>query len=210
MQVLVSVLRNLTLPRACLVALLLGALNVLSFAPFFIWPIQLFSAATVISILISHPEWNKKQSALLGLSYGFGAFVLGVCWLVVAMSRYGGMPIVLSVIALSLLAAFMAIFPAFCFVVVQFVRTKWKANDTLSLLILFPVAWAGNEFLRGYLFTGFPWLSFGYAYTVSVHLQATHPYWVFMASVASPCWYRLASPCLSSISLRVCSLVSAF
>ena len=167
MQVLGSVLRNLTLPRASLVALLLGALNVLSFAPFFLWPIQFLSAATVMSILISHPEWNKKQSALLGWSYGFGAFVLGVCWLVVAMSRYGGMPIVLSVIALSLLAAFMAIFPAFCFVVVQFVRTKWKANDTLSLLILFPVVWAGNEFLRGYLFTGFPWLSFGYAHSVS-------------------------------------------
>jgi apolipoprotein N-acyltransferase len=159
-------LQQLTVPRACLVALLLGGLNVLSFAPFFIWPIQLLSAAVVMSMLISHPDWSKKQAALLGWSYGFGSFVIGICWLVVAMSRYGGMPFVLSLIALAILAAFMAIFPAFCFVVVQFLRKKWKTSDALSLL-LFPVAWAGTEFLRGHLFTGFPWLSVGYAHNVS-------------------------------------------
>jgi len=162
-----SWLQKLSVPRASLVALLLGAMNVLSFAPFFIWPIQLISAAVMISMLISHPEWNKKQAALLGWSYGFGSFVIGVCWLVVAMSRYGGMPLALSIIALSLLAAFMAIFPAFCFVLVQFLRKKWKTSDALSVLLLFPVTWAETEFLRGHLFTGFPWLSIGYAHNVS-------------------------------------------
>lgn len=167
MQVLVSVLRHLTLPRACLVALLFGALNVLSFAPFFVWPLQLISLSLIVLISATHPEWNKKQQALLGLSFGFGSFVLGVCWLVIAMSRYGGMPIALSVIALALLAAFMAIFPALCFVVVHSVRAKWKANETITLLVLFPVTWTVFEFLRGHLFTGFPWLSLGYAHNVS-------------------------------------------
>lgn len=167
MIVVNSWLQKLSVPRASLVALLLGALNVLSFAPFFIWPIQVITAAVMLSILISHPSWTKKQIALLGWSYGFGTFVLGVCWLVVAMSRYGGMPFVLSVIALALLAAFMAIFPAFCFVAVQFVRNKWKTSDVLSALILFPVAWAASEFLRGHLFTGFPWVSIGYAHNES-------------------------------------------
>jgi apolipoprotein N-acyltransferase len=167
MFVLNSWVQKLSVPRASLVALLLGGVNVLSFAPFFIWPVQLISAAVMMAMLISHPEWNKKQVVLLGWSYGFGSFVVGVCWLVVAMSRYGGMPLALSIIALSLLAAFMAIFPAFCFVLVQFLRKKWKASDALSVLLLFPVAWAVTEFLRGHLFTGFPWLSVGYAHNVS-------------------------------------------
>ncbi|MBC3872890.1 apolipoprotein N-acyltransferase [Undibacterium sp. LX15W] len=167
MQVLNSVLRNLSLPRACLVALLFGALNVLSFAPFFIWPLQVISASLMMLILVSHPEWNKKQQALLGLSYGFGSFVFGVCWLVIAMSRYGGMPYALSVIALALLAAFMAIFPALCFVAVHSLQSKWKTSDPITLLVLFPVSWTVFEFLRGHLFTGFPWLSIGYAHNVS-------------------------------------------
>ncbi|MFZ6819751.1 apolipoprotein N-acyltransferase [Undibacterium sp. Ji22W] len=167
MQVLRSVLLQLTLPRACLVALLFGALNVLSFAPFYLWPLQLVSASLMMLISVSHPEWNKKQQALLGLSFGFGNFVLGVCWLVIAMSRYGGMPFALSVIALSLLAAFMAIFPAMCFVIAHSLRLRWKASDAITLLVLFPVSWTGFEFLRGHLFTGFPWLSLGYAHLVS-------------------------------------------
>nr|WP_315467777.1 apolipoprotein N-acyltransferase [uncultured Undibacterium sp.] len=193
-----SWLQQLSLPRASLVALLLGALNVLSFAPFFIWPIQIITAAVMMSILISHPSWNKKQVALLGWSYGFGTFVLGVCWLVVAMSRYGGMPLVLSVIALALLAAFMAIFPAFCFVAFQFVRNKWKTSDVLSALILFPVAWAASEFLRGHLFTGFPWVSIGYAYNVSPLAGYAPVFGVYgLGGVA-----MLASACIALIILH--------
>lgn len=167
MRVLRSVLQNLTLPRACFVALILGALNVLSFAPFFIWPLQLVSLSLVMLMAISHSEWNKKQQALLGFCFGFSSFVLGVCWLVIAMSRYGGMPIVLSVIALALLAAFMAIFPVLSFVAVHVLRKVWRTSDATCLLVLFPICWSISEFLRGHLFTGFPWLSLGYAHTIS-------------------------------------------
>ncbi|WP_329605333.1 apolipoprotein N-acyltransferase [Undibacterium fentianense] len=145
-------------------ALLLGALNVLAFAPYAIWPIQLITPALLLVMLMDPAKWNPKQAALIGLCYGFGQFVLGVCWLVIAMSRYGGMPWALSVIALSALASFMALFPSLCFFLLQSLRLRWRARASLSYVVIFPVCWACTEFLRGYLFTGFPWLAVGYAH----------------------------------------------
>lgn len=162
-----ALLDNLSLPRACLVALFAGALNVLSFAPFFIWPIQIISLALMFLLFIGHPDWNKKQIAKLGFSYAFGTMALGVSWLTIAMTRYGGMPWLLAILFVSLLAAYMSLFIMMAFALSRYLQQRWKLGSYLLLLVLLPALFTLCEYLRSYLFTGFPWLSVGYAHTIS-------------------------------------------
>ena len=44
-------------------------------------------------------------------------------------------------------------------------RRRWSASPLLFALAIFPALWALTEWLRGWLFTGFPWLISGYAHT---------------------------------------------
>lgn len=160
-------LKNSSLPRASLVALLLGASNVFSFAPFFIWPLQFFSLAVLFLFFVAHPEWHKKQVFLLGFSYAFGMMFGGVSWLLIAMTRYGGMAWPIALIALALLASYMSLFSAFTLLLARGLRQRWRLSNPVLLLAVLPALWALFEYLRGYLMTGFPWLTLGYAHVVS-------------------------------------------
>ncbi|MBY0572533.1 MAG: apolipoprotein N-acyltransferase [Undibacterium sp.] len=150
-----------------LVASLLGALNVLSFAPFFIWPLQMISSAAMFFLLVQHRHWNKKQCFFLGFSYAFSTLFLGISWLSIAMARYGGMPWVLSLLAVALLAAFLALFYACAFGLAKWIKERRDTSDQVMLLLLLPSLFLLCEYLRAYVFTGFPWLSTGYAHQVS-------------------------------------------
>ena len=203
-----ALLNNLSLPRACLVALLAGALNVLSFAPFFIWPIQILSLALMFLLYVGHPSWSKKQIAKLGFSYAFGTMSIGVSWLTIAMTRYGGMPWLLAILFVSLLAAYMALFIMGAFVLSRYLQQRWKLGPYSLLLVLLPALFTLFEYLRSYLFTGFPWLSVGYAHTVSplsgfAPILGVYGLAGLAASIAGACalllaeWNELKARCLS-------------
>lgn len=162
-----TLLQALSLRSACLIASLLGALNVLAFAPFFIWPVQIVSLALMFSFLCLRSDWTKKQFALLGFCFGFGLLFAGVSWLLIAMTRYGGMPVLAAVFALSALVAYLALFPALVLAFGRYLQQRWHSKDAVLLLLILPSLWGCSEFLRGTLLTGFPWLAFGYAHQIS-------------------------------------------
>jgi apolipoprotein N-acyltransferase len=150
------------------VALLAGAFNVFAFAPFHLWPLQIVSLALIFLLVIRRSEdWSSRQIAFLGLSYGFGWLFFGVSWLLIALTRYGGLPIWLSFIALALLAAFLACYSALALAAGHQLLKRWKLSDAHVLLLVLPALWALSEWLRGWLLTGFPWLVSGYAHTGS-------------------------------------------
>src|SRR6185312_6780999 len=75
---------------AILIAFACGAVNVLSFAPFGAWPLQIATLAFIFRLALH--QASAKRAALIGGIYGFGWLLCGVCWLYVSMHRYGGMP----------------------------------------------------------------------------------------------------------------------
>jgi apolipoprotein N-acyltransferase len=147
---------------------LLGVANVLSFAPFFIWPLQIISLVLMFVILALHSQWNKKQIAFIGLLYSFSFLYLGLSWLLVAMSRYGGVPIVLSLIGLMLFTLYLSLFSVLGFLLASYLIKRWQLSQTISLILIYPSCWVISEILRGYVFTGFPWLTSGYAHNINV------------------------------------------
>ena len=146
-------------------AALLGALNVLAFAPFGAWPIQLLTLALVMWRLLKTD--TVKQAVLLGWAFGFGWSVCGVYWLYISMHVYGGMPSWITALAVVLLALFVGLHAAAATALTVWLRRRWAASAMITAVAIFPALWALSEWVRGWIFTGFPWLVSGYAHTAS-------------------------------------------
>jgi len=144
---------------AWLAALVAGAVSVFAFAPFGVFPLTLLSLAALAALLDRAPR--MRAGFALGFAWGFGAFAAGVSWIFVALNRYGGMPVPLAALAIGLFCAYLALYPALAGAL--FVR--WRAGGVLARASLFAALWIVAELLRGWVFTGFPWLSVGYSQT---------------------------------------------
>jgi apolipoprotein N-acyltransferase len=107
---------------------------------------------------------SRSAAAWLGFSFGLGLFVAGIGWIYVALHDYGGMPLPLALPATLLFAAFIALFPALA----GYMQARFSAsNKMLRMVLAMPAAWVLIEWLRGTIFTGFPWLAMGYAHSDS-------------------------------------------
>ena len=61
-----------------------------------------------------------------------------------------------------LLVAFLSLFPAALAWAVARGAPGGAGGETVRLLLILPAGWALAEWVRGWLFTGFPWLNIGY------------------------------------------------
>ncbi|MDO8813378.1 MAG: apolipoprotein N-acyltransferase [Gallionella sp.] len=149
-------------------AFVAGLLCVFGFAPFGIFVIPVLALAALFTL------WGRADSrsaaAWLGFAFGLGLFVAGIGWIYVALHDYGGMPLLLTLPVTLLFAAFIALFPALAgYAQARFGETngaRFPATN-LHLILVMPGAWVLIEWLRGTIFTGFPWLAFGYAHSDS-------------------------------------------
>ena len=144
-----------------LAAFIAGLLCVFGFAPFGIFVIPVLALAVLFAL------WgradNPRAAAWLGFSFGLGLFVAGIGWIYVALHDYGGMPLPLALPATLLFAAFIALFPALA----GYAQARFAVADGVRLVLVMPAAWVLTEWLRGTIFTGFPWLAMGYAHSGS-------------------------------------------
>lgn len=98
-----------------------------------------------------------KKLFLLGLSFGLGYFVLGLWWIYISLHDVGGMHPVIASLAVFLLATVMALFfSAACLIL------HLKKSRHLSGLV-FASSWVMVEYIREFIFTGFPWMGFAEA-----------------------------------------------
>jgi apolipoprotein N-acyltransferase len=103
-----------------------------------------------------------RRSALFGLTH-FGTLLY---WLVPTMVTYGHLPLLLSIGILLLFASILS----FLFIVPALWGISLAARSPERLLFFFPLFWVGGEFLRSFLFTGFPWELLGYSQFQAWHL----------------------------------------
>jgi apolipoprotein N-acyltransferase len=154
--------RSLLHRWAPLIAFVAGGVTVLSFAPFGFWPIQIATMAFVFWLVIR--QESVRASMAIGWAYGSGWAIFGVYWLYISMHHYGGMPAWMAALAVAVLGMVLGIYPALAMGVTTWFKRR-GASPALLLLGVLPAAWMLNEWLRGWMFTGFPWLVSGYAHT---------------------------------------------
>ena len=137
---------------ACLLAIILGAIGTFAYSPFDIWILAFASAA---GLVWSATLANKKTALWATFAWSISYFCTGVNWVSVSMTQFGGVPTIVSYIAVFLLACYLAIYNLL-FSVISY---KLKLNNPFALAAIFTF----TEYLRGVVFTGFPWLQFGYS-----------------------------------------------
>lgn len=93
-----------------------------------------------------------------GMAHGLLLAVLMLYWIVNVLTHYGGLPVVGAGMALLLLGCYMACYSALFLVVLHFFLPLFSP---LGLLFLLPSLWTGLEWVRGWAFTGFPWMDLG-------------------------------------------------
>jgi len=142
-------------------ALFAGLSCVFGFAPFGIFPIPVLALA-VLFALWQHAG-TPRNAAWLGFAFGFGLFGAGISWIYVALHEYGDMPVLLALPATVLFVAFLALFTALA----GYAQARFPAAPGLRTVLVMPAAWVSVEWLRGMIFTGFPWLTLGYAHSGS-------------------------------------------
>ncbi|MHB1351921.1 MAG: apolipoprotein N-acyltransferase [Thiobacillus sp.] len=141
-----------------LIPLFAGVAAVAGFAPFGLWPLPILSLAVLFVMLERAP--SARAGFMLGFVWGLGFFLVGVSWVFVSLSVYGGMPAWLAGLATFLFCAFLALFPA---AVGALQAAGLRLPRGVRLLVLLPLLWGATEWVRGWIFTGFPWLVVGYS-----------------------------------------------
>lgn len=150
-------------------AFALGAFGVLGFAPFFYVPCLLFSLLGIWFLFTTLLRENKDptdlrsrliHAGILGWFFGWGYFVAGLYWLSNALlvdaqafwwlipPSFLGLP------------AILALFIAIPFVITAAFSPKRGSPN----IILFASLWVMAEWVRGHVFTGFPWNLMGYTW----------------------------------------------
>nr|WP_246182010.1 apolipoprotein N-acyltransferase [Pandoraea capi] len=143
--------------RARVLAGLAGIAQTLAFAPRDLWWLQLLAMAGLFALV--ERSASRRHALWLGGSFGLTSFVSGIWWLYISMHTYGGMPGAMAGAAVVLFSIYLAIYPALA----AFVTRSVTATGPWRVLA-FAGAWTLAEWLRGTVFTGFPWLSPGYAH----------------------------------------------
>jgi apolipoprotein N-acyltransferase len=140
------------------IALAAGLAVPFAFAPYNLIFLAVLSPAILIGLwLVSSP----KRAFLRGYLYGIGYFGLGVSWVAVSMYRFGGMSMPLATVATAAFVLIWAFIPALLsFMVVRYFQ---HVRLTVKLLLIMPSLWVLFEWVRNWLFTGFPWILLGYS-----------------------------------------------
>jgi apolipoprotein N-acyltransferase len=152
MPVIIAWLQQASFPQRAVLACLLGALTVFGFAPFGLFWLPWITLAGLLTLwqLAASPAQVFK----LGLAFGLGLYGLGIYWIYISLHTFGGMPWWFAGFCTFCLCAFMALFPALA---------GYLAKKIGHLLWSAPLLWALSDWIRSWIFTGFPWLTLGYS-----------------------------------------------
>jgi apolipoprotein N-acyltransferase len=142
------------------------------------------------------------------LAFGLGYFVIGLWWLYISLHDVGGINSLLSCMAVFLLSAYVSLYFSIACLSIRL----FKSSSISGLLLA--SSWAVTEYLRGELFTGFPWMGFAEA-QVNGPFAAIAPFFgglacTFLAVYAS--WQILQlkkHPMLCISTLTVVALITA-
>ena len=144
--------------RYYLFALVAGALLVTSFAPFNAFPVAYLATAALFFLMTK--TQRRGQLIKLGWAFGVGLFGAGASWVFQSMHGFAQAPVLLAGLLTLLFVMGLALQVALFGWIASYFS---KSLLLLRLTLIYPCAWVLVEWVRGWLFTGFPWLLLGHS-----------------------------------------------
>ncbi len=152
--------------------------------PISLCPIAFFA---LIPLLYATDEHDCRPAFWIGFFCGLVSFTGLVYWVVIAMNRYGGIHIWLSCLILLLLVLYLSLYTGFFALTVSCLKKKL----TLPVWLTAPLVWVLLEYVRGLLFTGFPWSFLAHSQDRFLHfiqvVSITGTYFISFIIVAINC-----------------------
>ena len=140
-----------------LLALAAGAMLPLAYAPFEIRPLAWLSLLILLALWF---RASPRRALGIGFAFGLGMFGAGASWIYNSIHLFGEAVAPLAFVITLGFVAVMALYPALAG---GLANRLAPAGSPLRLLVAYPLAWGLFEWLRGWLFSGFPWLNLGAA-----------------------------------------------
>ncbi|BBM86075.1 apolipoprotein N-acyltransferase [Candidatus Uabimicrobium amorphum] len=129
--------------RYALPALISGVLAAIAFPP---CEFYVFAWVALVPWLYSLPKLNTKQLLMSNLIFNLTFFGIGISWMATVHP--------LSPIAI--------LFPLY-FIILPFpILYAHFSKNFMPMWLAAPIVWVANDYLRCYIFTGFPWLYMGH------------------------------------------------
>jgi apolipoprotein N-acyltransferase len=119
----------------------------------------------LVPLLAAIANLSVRQSFRMGFITGLVHYMSLLYWVVPVMRTYGYLPLYLSVVILFLFAAVLAFFPAVFSMILAAIGIT-----PLRCLITMPLLWLALEYIRTFIFTGFPWALLGHSQYLRHHL----------------------------------------
>ncbi len=119
----------------------------------------------LVPLFAASRNLSFKNSFSLGLLAGLVHYLTLIYWLAHTMTTYGHLPFYVSLPILFLLSFYLALYIAL------FTMTVTRLCSTpIFLFFTAPLIWVSLEYIRSFLFTGFPWELLGYSQFTMLHI----------------------------------------
>jgi apolipoprotein N-acyltransferase len=132
----------------------LGLISATAFAPLGAWPLMF--PAIVWLIWSIDTSTSGKQAFWAGWWMAFGQFLAGLYWIMIAWQYQANMPVLFAIPIVGGLCAFLSLYAGLAACVA---KRFWHEGP--SRVLLLTATWMVGEYLRGVVFTGFPWNELG-------------------------------------------------
>ena len=150
-----------------LLAALAGASTVLAFAPYRLYWVALLALAALILLV---QRWPQRAFGLAWV-WGVAAYTSQFYWIYISLHDIGGMPPLLAGGMTLLLPMYLALYPGLA----AWLAARMHHLPAVRWLVVFPAAWTLGEWLRSWVFTGFPWGAIGYSQITESPLAGLAP-----------------------------------
>lgn len=150
------IMQSWWLDRPRLSALVLGAFGATAYPPFALWPVGLVSLALLI-VLLRRAD-GRRQAAQIGWLFGWAHLTIANNWIATAFTYQAQMPVVLGWFAVPILCLYLAVYPALAGLAAHLVARR---AGVAVFSVVFAAFWIITEWLRSWVFTGYPWPPLG-------------------------------------------------
>ncbi len=138
--------------RPALAAIALGLIGACAYPPLHLWPLGLAALAGFVWLVHTAPTW--RSAAWRGWLFGWAHLTLANNWIATAFTHQAKMPEVLGWAAVPLLCIYLAVYPMLAALAAHLLARK---RPMWAFALVLAGAWIVTEWLRGWVFTGYPW-----------------------------------------------------